>query len=147
MSHITDVEIEIKDLDCLARACERLGLELNFGQNTYKWFGTHIGDYPIPTGYTKADLGKCLHAISIPGNRRAYEIGVVERRDGKGGYTLHFDFYNKGFGMEDIAGVNAVKLLNCYAAEVAKQEAMALGYMITQDEIDEHGNVQLLIQA
>lgn len=147
MSHVTDVAIEIKDLDCLKKACERLSLEFREGQTHYRWFGQHVGDYPLPAGYTKEDMGKCLHAIGIPNDSVAYEIGVVERRDGKSGYTMHFDFWNKGYGIEKVVGKDAVKLLNCYAAEVAKQEAMMLGYTIMQDEMDQQGNVQLLIQA
>jgi hypothetical protein len=37
MSHISKIELEVKDLSVLGAACKRLGLELVQGQTTYKW--------------------------------------------------------------------------------------------------------------
>jgi hypothetical protein len=147
MSHVTEVAVEITDLGCLERAAKRLGLELRYGQETYRWFGRHMGDYAIPAGFTQADLGKCQHAISMPNNSAAYEVGVVKRRDGKPGYTLHFDFWSGGYGIEAVVGVNCNKLVNLYSAEVATQEAMMLGYSVMGEKINEDGSIELLIQA
>src|SRR3990167_8580608 len=72
VSHVTQVEIEIRDLDALERACSKLGLSLRRGQETYKWYGRSVGDYPLPAGVKESDLGKCSHAIHL--NASAYEV-------------------------------------------------------------------------
>ena len=120
MSHVTTVDIEIKDLEALKEACEKIGLVLNRDQKNYKWFGRHVGDYPLPEGFSKEDLGKCDHAISIPNNSMAYEIGVI-KQDHK--YTLLWDFWNHGYGMESHVGENCKKLVAAYAQTVALKEA------------------------
>lgn len=59
-----------------------------------------MGDYPLPKGFTKADLGKCEYAIRVKGaGGDTYEIGVVKRRDGKDAYTFLYDFYGGGNGL------------------------------------------------
>ena len=45
MSHVTVIQIELKDLEALKFVCEQLGLEFREHQQTYRWYGTHIGDY------------------------------------------------------------------------------------------------------
>lgn len=134
MSHVATIDIEIRDLDALDAACKRLGLELVCGQTTYKWFGRHVGDYPLPEGFTAKDLGKCDHAIRIPGKPKAYEIGVVERRDGKPGYALQWDFFAGGKGMQKVAGDDCAKLQQAYATEAAKAAAVAQGFSVTEQQ-------------
>jgi len=68
MSHIAEIEIEIKDLDALEAAARSLGLELARRQTTYRWYGELLEGHPLPAGFTKADLGRCDHAIRVPGN-------------------------------------------------------------------------------
>src|SRR4051794_20933775 len=67
MSHLADIDIIIKDITALEKAVEELGAEFRRGQTRYEWFGESIGDYPLPEGMTKVDLGKCTHAIHLPG--------------------------------------------------------------------------------
>lgn len=105
MSHIVTSEAQIFDLNALETACGRLGLEFVRNQKTFRWWGKHVGDYPIPEGFTENDMGTCDHAIRISGDDRAYEIGVVRRRDGENGYCLMFDFYGRGKGMQDKVAV------------------------------------------
>ena len=45
MSHVSTINVEIRDLEALKEACKVLGLEFKEGQKTYKWFGRHVGDY------------------------------------------------------------------------------------------------------
>lgn len=118
MSHVAKIEMEIKNLDCLERAAKACGLEFHRNQHTYRWFGEHVGDYPMPEGFTEKDLGKCDHALSVPNNDEAYEIGVVKRGDS---YTLLWDFWAGGNGLEEKVGENAEKLCNNYLLEEAKQ--------------------------
>jgi hypothetical protein len=105
MSHTVEIkDLLIRDLAALGRAATRLGLELVMGQTNYRWYGTVVGDHPLPTGFTSQDIGKSEHAIRIPNQPDAYEIGIVTRRDGLPGYALHWDFWNGGYGLTDRIG-------------------------------------------
>ena len=91
MSHVTTIDPkEHYEIPALKKMCENQGWAWMEGQQTYKWFGTHVGDYPLPTGFTKEDMGKCDHAIRVPGAR--YEIGVVQK-DEK--WQVIYDFYDR----------------------------------------------------
>jgi hypothetical protein len=130
MSHVVTIDLEIRDLAALADAAKALGLEFVRDQKTYRWFGVSVGDYPVPDGFTAADLGHCEHAIRIPGNRDAYEVGIVRRRDGRPGYTLIYDFYARGSGLEDRIGPQAGKLRQEYSAAVAIRHYARQGYRV-----------------
>ena len=110
MSHVARIDMEIKDLTALKAAAKLLGMEFLEGQTTYRWYGRHVGDYSLPEGFKASDLGKCEHAIGIPNDKKAYEIGVVKRRDGKEGYTLLWDFWAGGYGLEAKVGKDGNKL-------------------------------------
>ena len=101
MSHVSQIEIEIKDITALQAACTRLGLIWKENQRSYKWYGRWVGDYPLPENVTVEDLGKCLHAIEVPG--ASYEVGVTMVN---GKLTLLWDFYRAG-GLEQVIGINA----------------------------------------
>ena len=91
MSHVTTIEANEKyDLPTLKQMCKNQGWEWMEGQKTYKWFGKHVGDYPLPEGFTVDDMGKCSHAIKVPGAK--YEIGVVKK--GKD-WKVIYDFWDK----------------------------------------------------
>ncbi len=127
MSHVATIELQIKDLDALERACKTLGLELVRGQESYRWYGHHVGDYPLPAGFSAADLGKCNHAIRIPGVS-SYEVGVVQRGDS---YTLLWDFYgSQGRLMQDHIGASGIKLQDQYAAQVSISQLQSEGYSV-----------------
>lgn len=145
MSHVATVDIEIKDLAALKAACKRIGLEWREGKQTYKWYGYHVGDYPLPAGFTKDELGKCEHAIGVPGNERAYEIGVVKRKDGKPGLSMLWDFYQGGYGLEALAGANCNKLRQAYAVEAAKNAAKKQGFRVLGEKTLANGSVQLQV--
>ena len=126
MSHVARIEgLVIDDLDALGEAAKACGLELVPGQRTYRWFGRSVGDYPLPAGFTEADLGKCEHAIRVPGSKTAYEIGVVGRRDVNGnalpGFELLWDFWSGGYGLRDLAGRNCQNLVQQYVAAGVKK--------------------------
>lgn len=116
MSHVVAIEALITDLDALEAACAELGLELVRNQKSYKWYGTSVGDFPLPTGFTAADLGKCEHAIRVKGTTGGYEIGVAKRRDGQPGYTLIYDFWGPGKALQDRAGDKCSRLVQEYTA-------------------------------
>lgn len=131
MSHISLIKVRFKSLVILKQTCKELGtVEFMQGQKTYKWYEKYMGDWPLPEGYTKEDLGKCEHAIRVKGNSEAYEIGVVKRRDGKPGWELIYDFFSKGKGLEKAVGKDCVKLRQAYAVLVATNKAVAQGFQV-----------------
>ena len=142
MSHVTTIDLVIKDLKCLEKAAKSLGLEFKNGQKTYKWWGHHVGDYPIPEGFTKDDLGKCDHAVGIPGNTSAYEIGVVGAKDGT--YKLIWDFYGGGMGLQQKVGDGCGALCQQYSKEVTKKQAMMNGYTVQENKLDD-GSIELTL--
>jgi hypothetical protein len=73
MSHISKIELEVRDLGILCQACERVGLGLIRGKRRFRWYGK---DAP------------CDHAIRVPG--ADYEIGIINK---DGLYELTCDFY------------------------------------------------------
>ncbi len=141
MSHVTQIEIKVKSLEALKAACQRLGLEWLEGQKTYKWYGRHVGDYPIPEGLTVDDMGKCTHAIKVPG--ASYEIGVLDR--GNGAFQLLWDFWSGG-GLERVLGKGGGKLKQAYALEVAKVQARRAGYSCIE-RVEEDGQTITLTMA
>lgn len=130
MSHVVSMKIKIKSLNALKRAAKTCGLELVRDVKTYKWFGRHVGDFPMPEGFTKDDLGKCDHVLRVIGaNHQTYEVGVVKSKTGSG-YELLWDFWQGGYGLEKAVGKNGQKLMQQYAYEVALAEANASGYTV-----------------
>lgn len=143
MSHIETVNVTIMDLDALEVAAQSLGAELVRGKRTYNWFGTSVGDYPLPAGFQKEDLGKCDHVVRVPGVN--YEIGVVPARNPDGtpakGHTLLYDFWGSG-GKHDGQRLKEkfsnglTKLVDAYSLEALKAKAKAKGFLSTTKVVD-----------
>lgn len=144
MSHVATVDVRITSLDDLRAACQRLGLEFMEGQQTYRWYGRHVGDYPLPAGFTAADLGKCEHAIRVPGSAEAYEVGVVRCRDGKPGYMLVWDFWNGGIGLQDKVGEDCGLLRQSYATVAAVRTARQQGFHVQERKLAS-GEIKLVL--
>jgi hypothetical protein len=140
MSHISTIDLHVTDLEALAAGCVELGLEL-VQQPTYHWFGTT--SVAPPEGFTRDDLGKCEYAIRIPGDERAYEVGVVTRRDGKPGYMLLWDEFVGGYGMEAKIGKGAGLLKQQYAAQKSMAEARKQGFRVQQKRLP-NGKLQVI---
>lgn len=141
MSHVVKCDLEIRDLKALASAAKLLGMELRENQKTYRYWGHWVGDFPLPEGFTSKDLGKCDHAISVVGKPNAYEVGVCNRRDGKQGFTLLWDFYAGGKGLVEKIGKDGNKLKQSYAEAVATRACKMKGFKV-QRKI-ENGKVVL----
>ena len=131
MSHVAKIEMEIRDLDTLKAACEQLGFQFMTGQRSYRWYGESVGDYPIPEGFTAADMGKCDHAIRVQG--ASYEVGVVQRN---GKYLLLWDFYRDG-GLERVLGKGACRLKQAYSVERVRREAKLKGYHVQERKTEQ----------
>lgn len=133
MSHVVSIDLHIKDIPCLIRACNALGLEFMPNQKTFKWFGRWMNDFNGEDaahlhGIEPKDYGKCEHAIRMPGKPHAYEIGLIKKLDGKG-YGLCFDYYSQHNNITAVAGGQHLpKLKQLYAAEVAASAAKKAGW-------------------
>ena len=138
--HVSSIKLQVKSLEALKLACQRLGLEFREGQATYRWYGMFIGDAPLPEGFTKSDLGKCNHAIHVPG--AAYEIGLVQR---DGAWQMLWDSWEAG-GLEAVLGKDAERLRHAYGVEAAKLAAQKEGYSVYEEQMED-GTTKLHIQV
>ena len=131
MSHCVSIKTKLTDLAAVKLACEEMGLTFKPDQKHYKWWGTSVGDYPLPNGFTKADLGKCEHAIGVPGTD--WEVGVCKLKDGSG-YTLLYDFYGSSGQpiLKALGGEQAPKFVQTYGVHKATLEAKKKGYFVTR---------------
>lgn len=135
MSHIATVDVEIKDLDALAKAAKACGLEFVTDAKTFRYYSGR--------------RAPCSHALRVPGNDKAYEIGVVKRADGKS-YELQYDPFSRGNGMMDLVSSESDKhkqklgrLLQAYSTAVARKEMMKAGYRVSE-KVDAKGVVRLV---
>jgi len=110
MSHISKIELEVRDLGVLAQACARLGLELQRDRTTFKWYGQQ---------------GTCDHRIRVPGTD--YQVGV-RARDGR--YELVCDFFDRS--LAKALGPNGGLLKQAYAVEKTRLEARRKGYSVLE---------------
>jgi hypothetical protein len=150
MSHVSTVQVQIKDLECLAKAAERCGLEFKQDQKSFRWFGRWMDDYSDAgvkaLGIDPKTYGQCEHALSVKDSDDAYEVGIVRNPKGEG-YILLFDFWNGGHGLmqhisEKADGVDANKLKQFYAAEVAKKQLRRQGRRFVEKVVD--GKIHLI---
>ena len=112
MSHISKIELEVKDLGILDKACARMGLMFQRGKKTFKWYSKE---------------SPCDHVIGVPG--ASYEIGVIN----KGGrFELNCDFYDPN--IEKVIGRQGGLLKQAYAVEKTKLEARKKGYSVMERE-------------
>lgn len=154
MSHVCEIRTKLTDLDAIKAACDELGLTFKSGQQTYKWYGYSVDDHPLPHGFQKDDLGKCEHAIGVPGTD--WEVGVCRRRNPDGsladGYTLLCDFWgSKGRPIFDALGGTAdgkemtfSRFTQAYAVAKATKAAKAKGYLVRR-VAGKNGAVQLVV--
>jgi hypothetical protein len=165
MSHVVQTnETTMKDLSCIVKACERLGWQFVEGQQSYAWYGHWADDSPIPDGMftpertaelraasrevrTKAmekALGKCDHAIKVPG--ASYEVGIVRKEDGS--YSFVWDWWGSGglVGKMDQREFQAAhkggRFVQAYNVEVAKKVARIKGYPVKEKTLP-NGRVEL----
>jgi hypothetical protein len=121
MSHISKVEVEVRDLAAVEAMCAHLGWTLVRDQKTYRWFGRFMYDTPLPPGLKVEDLGKCTHAIKVPGCN--YEIGLVATQTG---YRVIFDYYEPEL-TKALGGREAPLLKREYAIAAVRRQAQKMG--------------------
>ena len=141
MSHITEIELVIDDAAMLAKACEALGFEFVWNQKSYKWFGRFVGDTPQPPGVEVADMGKCHHAIRVPGAE--YEVGVVLEEDGT--YRLRYDYWSHG-GLKQAIGETAAPIVQRYGVEAVKRQAIMENMTVIERPLED-GSIQVVVEV
>jgi hypothetical protein len=149
MSHVVSIKTKIIDLDALEAALARdfPQARLVRGQTTYNWFGTHVGDYPLPEGFSKEDLGKCEHAIVVDGVR--YQIGLARARgDTSPGLSPLFDFfgsssYHDGQKLKELFGDGLGRLVQSYGAAKVERMMRRKGYTSIRRTVQPDGRIRL----
>ncbi len=139
MSHIVSIPFQCRSLPALKATCDRLGFTFAEGQTSYGWFGEYVGDTPLPAGVSVEDLGKCDHAIKVPGS--SYEVGVIDNRDGS--YDLRWDYWNVPL-RDAMGGPEAGKFRQQYQIELARIEAKKRGARFQEFRLPD-GSVKLRI--
>src|SRR5579871_5011910 len=92
MSHVVSIKTKLTDIEAVRRTCAELGLTFKENQQKYNWWGSYMGDSPLPEGFKATDLGKCSHAIGVPGTK--WEIGLaIAPGSTEPGYTMLFDYF------------------------------------------------------
>jgi hypothetical protein len=100
--------------ELLEKAANLIGLEV-VETNKYNWFNRHMGDYPIPPGMKASDLGhNALFILRVKEPKRSelikqhnsapYDIGVLEDPNNPGCFTVIYDFWASGYGVDSVVG-------------------------------------------
>ena len=137
ISHIAIIQLEIKSLDALIQACTRLGFQFVKNQKTYTWYGRYMGDTTLPQGITVEELGKCDHAIKVPGC--TYEIGIVKRNNR---HILLWDSWESQLRLA--IGQNAGIIKQAYTTEVVRHDAKMKGYRVVEKKTEK--GIRLVLQ-
>lgn len=74
--------------------------------------------------------------------QRPYEIGVARRRDGKLGWTLLWDFWEGGYGLQEVIGENGGRLKQAVATAASVRVMKAQGYRCHREQLP-NGTVKL----
>jgi hypothetical protein len=146
MSHITEMDLVIEDEGCLRAAALEIGLEVR-EKKTYRWFGRYVGDSTLPEGIDVGQLGTCEFALGIPGDDKAYEVGVVKRRDGQG-YTLLYDYWGPGRKIEEVlGGRSGDRIRQEYAVQVGIKDFKRQGLRVSRHVNEATGEVMIKARA
>lgn len=161
MSHIATVDVQIRDLDALDRACQRLGLEFIRDQTTYKWWGNtgpranlSVAELTaalrkFDTSFERPDFmsaddwraGKCLHAIGLPGSDHGFEIGLTRSADGSLRLLGDLSMLGTDFSKK-VGGALCGKLVQSYSVEVAKRAMQLKGFQVSERVVN--GQLQVV---
>lgn len=78
MSHVVESKIAVNDLDALAEAAQKIGLEFVANQKTHQYYA--------------GQSNPCEHLVRFPNAKKGtYEVGIVKNSDGD--YVLAHDEY------------------------------------------------------
>lgn len=127
MSHIEACSTKVRSLKALEAAAKDLGAVFT-KENRYRWFETSVGDYPLPPGIKKEDLGKCDYTITVPGI--TYQVGVVCMPDGH--YELLYDFWGNGSYVRDQGGHHDGQKLRAHFGDGLKKLSEYYNHHVTR---------------
>jgi hypothetical protein len=147
MSHVATGKLRVTSLDDLETAAARLGLTLQRGQTTFRWYGQFMNDSEEGRALARrlpaSEWGKCQHALTVNGVADAYEVGVVPALDGGEGYDLVFDSWGPGRAIVERCGAGLERLAEEVGAEVAMRMMARKGYRVAR-EVNNTGHVQVV---
>lgn len=149
MSHVSAMKVKVKNLAALKVAAEELGLQFVEGQTKFKWYGQWQDDWhgknaAFRSGVNPKDYGTCAHAIRDPNNSKAYEVGVIDMKDGS--HVLAWDNWQGGYGLAEKIGSNCEKLQQSYAKQCVILDAQKKGYQVQRVETLEKGGIRVHLQ-
>jgi hypothetical protein len=135
VSHVVTCKGEFNDLDIMRRAGEQLGARM-VEANTYKWWGTSVGDYPVPEGFKAEELGTCHYKFTYDQDgpyRYNYEVGIIDIQQlpqdhparavyKNQRYILQYDFIDPRLS-EKFGRAGAAGFLAAYAEQAARRQA------------------------
>lgn len=118
---------EITDLEVLAKACKRLGLQIDVNKKQAKYYA--------------GQQFNCDAVISSKDS--TYEIAVIKK--GKN-YEIQADLYDSR--LREIVGNNAGKLSQAYQIEMHRKIAREKGYEIIGERVNPaNGNIELKLKV
>jgi hypothetical protein len=126
MPSVYTLNLVIRNLDAFRAACRRRGWEFRAGQRRYRWFGRWLDDQPLPGGLTPVELGRCAHAVGIPGC--LYEVGLIWRGDH---FRPVWDDEPAG-GLNVALGPGGGVLWQAYVSEAARRAAHVRGHLVSR---------------
>jgi hypothetical protein len=133
MSHVDTHHLDIKDLSLMPAVAEALGGTYE-ECSTYRWWGRHVGDHPLPEGMTADDMGKCVGKISFPDCE--WDVGIVPSRTKPGEYDAIFDFYGgAGHRLQQKVGVQCEKIKQQYGLMAARAMFARRGIKCTETRL------------
>ena len=132
MSHIAKIETAIKDLNCLARALDTLGIQYSFAPE---------GECFNLKGYDKNEtIDGCVMEIKTG---CAWSIGI---RRTQNGYEAAADWW----AVETFSGRDRTQILDSimrqYAYQTVIEKIDSMGFILVQEEEDTQANIKLRVR-
>jgi hypothetical protein len=140
ISHVAKVDLEIADLDVLAEAAIAMGGEYLPNETKWRWYGSWQNDYAAKDAAYLNGIPATRYGTSDAGiirlNGASWDIGVykVPGQDGK--FTLVYDNYGEGHGIEKACGKNLVGLKTRYGAVAATRQLKKQGFAVREETVN-----------
>ena len=107
MSHVSACERApgnplITDLACVPIIAKLLGAQV-LDQREWRWYGHHVGDWPVPEGIDVNSLGKdAVLVLRFPNTE--YDLAIIKDPNNPGCFTYIYDWYGRGGGLTKYLG-------------------------------------------
>jgi len=150
MSHVSYIDIEVNDLQALAEAARSCGLEFVENQTTIRWYGRWVKDYhgddaAYKHGVSPSQYGHSTHALRVPDDPNAYEVGILDNGDGT--YKIYYDHYGPGKAISDRIGRYGEKLKQQYVKAKAVQALAKKGFTLKSEENLDSGTLKVTLKG